>query len=112
MPPDEHENGHGRRDVDDLLAASLASGMTYDQAAASAGCSRATVTRRMSSEKFRARVDEERAELVNRLKNRVSDAATRAVDVLDSLAANARSESVRVTAAGKLLDLALTRRHL
>jgi hypothetical protein len=56
-------------------------------------------------------VDDERAQLVSRLKGGVTDAATRAVAVLDSLAVGARSESVQVAAAGKLLDLAVTRRH-
>jgi hypothetical protein len=104
-------NGHGRRDVDEALIGLLVIGTTYAEAARSVGCSKATVSRRMSSPDFRDRVDAERAELIASLRAKVVDAAQAGVSTLASLAVSAESESVRVAAAGKLVDLAFARRH-
>jgi hypothetical protein len=104
-------NGHGRKNVDESLIGLLVTGTTYAEAALLVGCSKATVSRRMSSPDFRDRVDAERAELSASLRAKVVDAAQAGVSTLASLAVNGESESVRVAAASKLVDLALARKH-
>jgi hypothetical protein len=68
-------NGHGRRDVDGLLVAALATGASHDEAGRSAGVSKTTVKRRMASEKFRRAVAEERLEVVETVRGRLVGAA-------------------------------------
>jgi len=46
-------NGHGRRDVDALIAAALASGASYEEAGKAARVSKSTVKRRLADPQFR-----------------------------------------------------------
>jgi hypothetical protein len=68
-------NGHGRRDVDEVLVAALAAGASYEEAARAAGVSKSTVRRRMGEAAFRARVFDTRDELLTALRGRLLRAA-------------------------------------
>lgn len=103
--------GHGKRDVNELLQASLAGGSTFTQAAELAGVSKSTVQRRMSDPGFRAAVHAERDELVSSLRGRLLLGADRAAELLARLAETAKSEQVQLGAARTILELALDRRH-
>jgi hypothetical protein len=109
-----NENGqrstNGRRDVDGLLVAALAFGASYADAAQVAGVSKATVARRMGEPAFRARVLEEREQRTDRVRGVLVDASLRAAESLAELADGAESESVRLAAAARVIDLALRRR--
>src|SRR4051794_40393365 len=104
-------NGHGKRANDELVVVALATGSTYAEAAHSAGVSKSTVRRRMTEPEFRARVYEERRELVDSLRARLLQAAPSAIESLASLAASATSDAVRVRAAREIVDLALGRKR-
>jgi uncharacterized protein (DUF3084 family) len=104
-------NGHGRRDVDVLLASALATGATYEEAGRIAGVSKSTVKRRMGSEAFRQRVAEERVGLIDTLRGQLLAAAPQAVATLRELSASGESDSVRLGAARAVLDLSLGRRR-
>jgi hypothetical protein len=104
-------NGHGRRDVDVLLASALATGATYEEAGRIAGVSKSTVKRRMGEEAFRQRVAQERVELIDTLRGRLLAAAPQAVATLRELSASGQSDSVRLGAARAVLDLSLGRRR-
>jgi hypothetical protein len=104
-------NGHGRRDIDELLASALATGSTYDEAARIARISKSTVKRRMADTSFRQRVAEERIEVIDALRGRLLSAAPDAVRTLCELSASGQSESVRLGAARSVLDLSLGRRR-
>src|SRR4051812_9726064 len=106
-----NSNGHGRRDVDALLAAALAAGGTYEEAGRSAGVSKSTVRRRMSDVGFRQVVAEQRLELVEILRGRLLTAAPNALQTLCVLADTAPADSVRLGAARVILDLSLGRRR-
>jgi hypothetical protein len=104
-------NGHGKRENDELVVAALATGATYAEAAASSGVSKSTVRRRMAEPDFRARVYEERRELVDSMRARLLQAAPSAIESLASLAVSAESDAVRVRAAREIVDLALGRKR-
>ena len=97
------------RDVDDLLAAALASGRSYRAAGAAAGISERTVRRRMADPTFRGRVAELRGAEIDRTRGLILREAPAAVAALSDLAAGAESESVRLGAAKAVLGLALPR---
>jgi hypothetical protein len=103
-------NGHGRRDIDALLATALATGSTYSEAADISGVSKSTVRRRMTDQGFRQRVSEERLEVVEALRGRLLSAAPAAVTTLAELCASGPA-SVRLGAARAVLDLSLGRRR-
>ncbi len=88
-----------RRAVDDALVVALASGMTYDDGAKSAGCSPRTVDRRMTDPAFRRRVQEARAAACRRTADLLLDAAVEAVGELRVLMRSADSDAARVSAA-------------
>jgi len=96
-------SANGRRNVDDLLAAVLASGATYREAAKAAHLSERTVRRRMEDEAFRGRIAAERAELVRRAVRQASGALTEAVTTMVLLMRDAKGENVRLAAARSLL---------
>jgi hypothetical protein len=112
MSTDERRrNGHGRKDVDEILIAELIAGRSYEAAGKSAGVSRATVARRMADDAFRERVAAERLFVLEQTSARLIAASTRAVETLSELSRSAGSERVRVTAARAILDLAYGRRR-
>ena len=103
-------NANGKRDRDELVVAALASGSSYDEAAKAAGLSRSTVARRMREWDFRARVIEERERVVETVRGKLASTAPAAAEVIASLAASADSETVRLSAASRILDYSLRRR--
>ena len=70
---------------DDGLVLALARGLTVRQAAGEAGFGERTAHRRLDDPEFRRRVSVVRAELMERAGGLLSDAATKAVDVLREL---------------------------
>ena len=103
-------NANAKRDRDELVVAALANGSTYDEAAKEAGLSRSTVARRMQEWEFRARVTEERERVVETVRGKLSATAPAAVEVIATLGASAESETVRLSAATRILDYSLRRR--
>jgi hypothetical protein len=97
------------RDVDDVLAAALASGRSYREAGAAAGISERTVRRRMADPGFRGKVVGLRGAEIERTRGLILREAPAAVAALSDLAAGAESESVRLGAAKAVLGLALPR---
>jgi hypothetical protein len=87
------------RDLDEIVVAALAAGMSYRQAGSAAGLSERTVRRRMGESAFRARVAEQREEHAERVRGLLLNAAPAAAATLATLAAEAESESVRLGAA-------------
>lgn len=100
----------GKHDRDELVVAALAAGASYAEAGKAAGISKATVARRMSEPAFRGQVIEAREQMIDQVRGALSDAAPAAAAALMVLAADASSESVRLGAASRLLDLVLRRR--
>jgi len=100
----------GRRNADEALAAALASGQTLRAASGAAGVSERTATRRWADPQFRQCVSELRGELVGRALGRLADGMADAADVLRQLL-NAKSESVRLSAARALLELGVKLRE-
>jgi hypothetical protein len=101
---------NGKRHHDEILISALAAGASYAEAARVVRTSKATVARRMAEPAFRARVVEEREQAVDRVRGVLAGAAPAAARSLLELAEEATSESVRLTAAFRVLELALRRR--
>jgi hypothetical protein len=101
---------NGRRGVDGVLVAALAFGASYADAGRLAGVSKATVARRMGEPAFRALVLEEREQRADRVRGVLVDASLRAAESLVDLADGAESETVRLAAAARVIDLTLRRR--
>ena len=102
--------GNGRPDKDALIVAALAAGASYADAAKAAGVSKTTVARRMSDRDFRATVSEERERVIDRVRGVLTDGSLRAADALVGIASDGKTESARVAAASRVLDIALRRR--
>jgi hypothetical protein len=92
------------------LAAVLAAGATKQDAARLVGVGERTIYRRLEDPRFRRRVDDARAELVNRAVGSLADASAAAVATLRALL-SADSESVRLGACRAILDLGLKLRE-
>jgi len=103
-------NANGRRDVDGLIISALATGASYAEAGRVARVSKATVARRMAEPGFRARVLDERERAIDQVRGMLIDALRAAAGTMVELAEGAANESVRLSAASRLLDLALRRR--
>ena len=102
---------NGKRSADAIVVTALATNAaTYDEAAAAAAVSRATVARRMKEPPFRARVAEEREQVVESVRGRLAASAPAAAEAIADLAINANSESTRLAAATRVLDYALRRK--
>jgi hypothetical protein len=99
--------GSGRRDADDALAASIASGLSRQAAAAAAGVSERHLYRRLRDAAFRARVDAARAELLEQAVGRLSGLGARAAETLSSLMSEKVPAAVRLGAAKATLEYML-----
>lgn len=107
MTPGATRKGHGaRHERAEQLIASLLSEPTYEKAAKAAGCSKATVIRRMRDPEFRAAYRAARRDLLEATLARLQQASGEAVQTLRR-AMRCRSASTRVTAARSILDYAL-----
>ncbi|SRR5579883_997194 len=103
-PQEPEQTGHGKREVDDILASVLAAGLPYRVAARAAGCGLSTVKRRMASVRFRAKVQRLRARAVEAAAGRITGVM---VDAVDELRKQLRDPDVKVrqTAARSLLTI-------
>src|SRR5262245_29045261 len=93
----------GRRAVDDLLIAALASGATLEQAARSANVNPRTVARRRADPQFTRRVDELRRSMVTDAAGRLASAMSAAADKLKALLASP-SEGIQLRSAVAILE--------
>jgi len=101
-----------RSPSDELIVAALVAGLTYTEAAESAGVSAATVYRRMRETAFRSAVAEERTQLVEGIRGKLLAAAPSAVATLLEICEDEQEDGrVRVSAAGKILDVSLLKRN-
>lgn len=92
--------------ITNKLITELASGATQESAAASAGCSKATVARRLRDPDFRRRVSEARHDHMRRSIDRLTAGGLVAATVLIQIAGDRDAPaSARVAAAGKVLEL-------
>lgn len=94
------------RGKDAVIAAQLAAGRTQADAARAAGCSVATVERRVHDTAFRQHVEQLRADLFAAAADALAAAAAEAVSVAVALMRAAESEPVRLAAAKAILQLA------
>jgi hypothetical protein len=92
------------------LALAVAAGQTLRDAAPAAGVSERTAARRWADATFRHRVNELRADMVQRSMGRMAESMTEAAGVLRQLL-GAESESVRLGAARSLLELGVKLRE-
>ena len=97
--------GIGRHHADDAIVLALASGLTQVHAAERAGVSEKTVRTRLADPVFKQRVAEVRSQMVERTMAALTASGMAAVQALLHLL-QAESESVRLGAATKLIELA------
>ena len=91
---------------DEVLILALARGASYVQAAREAGCSKATVFRRMQDYAFAKRVKDVRAELLSRSVGMLVAASAAAAKTLSELCRFSKNEMVKLSAAKSILELA------
>lgn len=94
----------GRTDADDALAVALAAGKTAQEAAAAAGLSERTASRRQADPAFRQKVTDLRAQMVGRALGTLADGMAAAARTLRDLL-EWESGAVRLGAARSLLEL-------
>ncbi len=92
-----------RLNRDDGLVLALARGLSIRQAAEEAGFGKRTAHRRLDDPEFRRRISAVRGELMELAGGRLSDAATKAVDVLRELL-DSDADTIRLTAARTILQ--------
>ena|SRR5208282_53347 len=95
----------GRRDVDELLIATLACGATAEIAAQKVGISRATVQRRLKNPAFCARLQQVRSEMVSRTAGMLTASGGEAVKTLVELLKSTVPHATRLGAARTILEL-------
>ena len=96
----------GRKNADEVLLMALACGATLEQAAAKAGVSRSTVTRRMTSPQFRKRLAALKADMVCRTGAALTAAGAQAVKRLLALLESG-PPTVQLGAARAILELGM-----
>jgi hypothetical protein len=95
----------GKRRTDETLLLALACGATVEAAAAKAGVSPATAYRRLQEPDFQRRLQELRADMVQRTAGMLTAAAGEAVKTLLALQKEATPPSTRLGAARAVLEL-------
>ena len=95
----------GRRSADDALLLALACGATVESAARSAGISQATAYRRLTEAAFRRRLQDLRADMVQRTAAALTAAASEAVRTLLALQKDDQPAPVRLGAAKAVLEI-------
>ena len=97
---------------DRILAASLATGATQEQAASAACCSPRTVRRRLEDPQFCRLISDTRERLFDQVLGRALEQATSAAEVLSEVMKDGgASASARVSAARSLLEAVLRYRE-
>lgn len=95
------------RKTDEALLLALACGGTIESAARKAGVSPRTAHRRLDDPRFRKRLNQMRAELVERAMGMLTGAALEAVKTLVELQNVAQPAAVRLGAARSILEYGL-----
>ncbi len=95
----------GRRNADFALLTALAAGRPVVEAAKLAGVGERTVYRRLEDADFRRQLSALRGQMLERAVGMLADGAGEAAGILRTLAAKARSESVRLSASRAVLEL-------
>jgi hypothetical protein len=99
--------GKGRRSADEPLLVALACGATVQAAAQKVGLSLATVYRRLQEAGFKQRLQELRADMVQRTAGMLTAAAGEAVKTLLALQKDTTPAAVRLGAARAILEIGL-----
>jgi hypothetical protein len=94
----------GTKTHDEKLIIELASGASWERAAAACGCSERTIARRLKDPKFRAALDDARRRLFEAAFSRVVAAGQAAAGTLISLLGREVPHSTRLGAARTLLE--------
>ncbi len=102
----------GRRNVDEVLLATLACGATLEVAAQKAGASRTTAHRRMQDPEFRKRLQEVRSDMVKRAAGTLTAASTEAIKTLLSLQQPSTPYATRLGAARSILEIGIKMREV
>jgi type II secretory pathway component PulF len=102
----------GRRNVDHNLLTALACGATVEAAARSAGISESTVYRRLRQPAFSQRLQEVRADMVQRTSAMLTASGMEAVKTLLALQQASTPASVRLGAARAILEIGLKVREV
>jgi hypothetical protein len=89
---------------DDLLAAALASGKTWKQAAEATGFSQSTIARRVKEPEFRQKVRDFRREMVDEALGKASAALVDSITILHEISIASPMDAVRVSAAKACID--------
>ncbi len=102
---------HGKKNVDDRLLMALACGATIEAAARTVGISDRTVYRRLRDPAFRLRLQEVRADMVQRTAGMLTAAAGEGVKTLLALLKDGVPPAVRLGAARAVLELGVKLRE-
>jgi hypothetical protein len=97
----------GRRGADQALLLALACGATVEAAARSVGVSESTVYRRLREPAFRLRLQEVRADMVQRTSGMLTAAGGEGVKTLLALLKEGMPPAVRLGAARAVLELGM-----
>ena len=95
----------GRQSADDVVATALACGATAEVAAQRAGVSRRTVNRRLVNPEFRKRIQEMRADMVERTTAMFTAAGIESAKNLLELQKNSAPFAVRLGASRAVIEL-------
>jgi hypothetical protein len=95
----------GRRNANEILLLALACGATAEAAAQKAGVSKTTVHRRLNDPEFRQRLQQARAEILQRTTAALTASSMEAVKTLVELQGGKIPPSVRLGAARAVLEL-------
>src|SRR5262245_40877934 len=99
--------GGSRRNADEAFLTALACGATVENAAHSAGISSATAFRRLRDPAFRQRLQQVRADIVQRTAGALTAASTEAVKTLLELQKPSSPPTVRLGAARAILEMSV-----
>jgi hypothetical protein len=103
---------HGRKDIDEKLLMALACGASVEAAARTVGVSDRTVYRRLTDAAFRQKLQDLRADMVQRTSGALTAAATEAVRTLLDLQKPAAPPPVRLGAAKAILEIGMKVREV
>jgi hypothetical protein len=95
--------GHGRKNCDEALTLALAAGASIAAASQQAKCSESTVRRRLADAGFRARVHEQRSEMITAAIGRLAMMGVDAADELHRLLQNGKDDHVKLGACRAVL---------
>jgi AcrR family transcriptional regulator len=100
----------GRKNADEALLLALVCGATVENAAAAAGVSPRTATRRLADSEFQKRLQALRLDIVQRTSGALTAAGTEAVRTLLELLKAGSSAPVRLRAAQCVLEIGIKMR--